>query len=130
MSQGYLHHSGREASQLCHMQPEALVASSWAHTVEQSEGLLCCQCSHMTIGDCCNGICHRRHLVEMSGKETETADLSGNVAALCVCMHERDASSTGYVAAMNPIILLGDGPCQPKPIVGGRASAQLIDDDQ
>lgn len=48
--------------------------------------------------------CQRRQLVEVGGKQTEATDLGGDVFA--------------------------DGPGQTEAVVRGRASAELIDDDE
>ena len=76
-----------------------------------------------------NVLLERGELVEVRGEETEASNLVDDVpggrkrirAMATMTEREKEADGGG---------VLGDGPGEAKAVVGARAAAQLVDDDQ
>lgn len=77
---------------------------TWSDSVEHGERVVGSQGCDVQVlhGDLLSG--QRRQLVEVRGEQAEAADFGGDV--------------------------LADGPGQTEPVVGRRASAELVDDDE
>lgn len=86
-----------------HAGPPALGLTCF-HSVQHGEGVARGQRRHMQVAH--GGLLRRqrRQLMEVGGEQAEAADGGGDV--------------------------LADGPGQAEAVVGGRAAAQLVDDDQ